>query len=415
MKKTTTAPIANDLSAQKIKAPTTGHKTYKTTQKYLFVRVNASGHRVWECHYRIDGHRQKMTLGAVTTLSFNRARAKTLEVVEAASSGQCPKEKAQRAAMADITVSDVLKEFDKRHLSKLGRPETPRGRIKRWIEPAFAEKRITAVRKQDFIKLMNRIEDKDVKQEHTRIIKLCRQIWDFAVERGFVESNPVPAMKTTSKARTRFLSGSEIGKLWRDADSPEDGRKCPFDRSHTIAWKLILLTGQRISTLLQAEKGHFDLDQALWTIPASLMKTQDDDTGQAHTVHLSPLAVDLVREAMSLSKCRYLFTGIRSTSKPLSAQWFSKKHKEWLAGMKIPPATVHDYRRALATHCADLGIAPYVTEKILAHEMGGVMAVYNRGQYLEDRKTALVAYSQWVTGLVAGGNIVPMRSKKQKC
>ena len=405
-------PIKNDLTAKKIKPPPAGYTLHKTVQKRLFVRVAATGSRVWECHYRVNGRREKLTIGAVNDVSFNQARAKTLELTEIAKSGTSPKPQIEREQHSGKTVADLLDEFDKRHLSTLGKPETQRGRMNRWIRETMGKRLLAGICKEDFIKLRNTIQDTGVTHEHVRIMKLCRQIWRFAVDQGWIEKSPVPSMRSPSPKRSRYLSAGELAQLWKDADSAGDNRKCPFNQAHTIAWKLIVLTGQRITSLLSAEKGHFDLDQGVWVIPADLMKTQDNKTGQSHTVHLSPVALSLVREAMALSKSRYLFTGERKGNKPVGGSWFTTKHREWLKSMSIPPATVHDYRRALATHCADLGIAPYVVEKILAHEMGGIMAVYNRGQYLTDRKAALVAYSDWMMGMVAGGNVVSFRSSR---
>ncbi len=48
--------------------------------------------------------------------------------------------------------------------------------------------------------------------------------------------------------------------------------------------------------------------------------------------------------------------------------------------------TPHDLRRTMATRLSDLGVMPHVIEKMLNHQMEGVMAVYNRAEYLEERK-----------------------------
>ena len=407
--KTKPAPIANDLTAKKVKAPVQGYSLHKTTQKRLFLRVSASGSRVWECHYRVNGRREKLTLGAVNDVSFNQARARSLDITEIAKGGTSPKPQIEREAHSGKTVADLLDEFDKRHLAKLGNPKTQRGRVNRWIRATLGKRLLASVCKDDFIKLRNAIQDTGATHEHVRIMKLCRQIWQFAVDQGWMEESPFPSQKFPVPKRTRYLSGAEIARLWKDADTTGNNRQCPFNQAHTIAWKLLILTGQRISSLLYAEKRHFDLEQGLWIIPASLMKTQNDQTGQAHTVHLSSMAVGLVQELLSQQRGKYLFTGLRSNSKPVSANWYTTRHREWLAAMGIPHATVHDYRRALSTHCADLGIAPHIVEKILAHEMGGMLAVYNRGQYLAGRKEALVAYSDWLGGLVAKDNVVPLR------
>ncbi len=414
----TTKPIGNDLQASKVRCPKHGTApvAYKTTQKRLFLRVTYAGTRAWLFICRVNGKQERTVLGYFPDMSFSQAKSGAESLGAVAASGRSPKQEIQQAReqgerdrQAATMVSTVLDEFDKRHLSTLGRPDTPRGRIDRWIRPVLGEQAIKDVGKPDFIRLVDQIQDTGVKQEHTKILKLCRQIWEFAQERGYIESNPVPRLKAATKSRSRYLSGQEISLLWNDADCLSDGRHCPFNHSHTLAWKLLVLTGQRINSLLQSKVKHFNLDTGVWVIPAELMKSQNDETGQAHTVHLSPLALNLVKEALrGLRGNDYLFTGVRSTTKPVSASWFTTKHSAWLQAMNIPHATVHDYRRALSTHGAELGIAPHIIEKILAHAMTGVMAVYNRAEYLHDRKRALEAYSDWIAGITAGSNVIPL-------
>ncbi len=58
--------------------------------------------------------------------------------------------------------------------------------------------------------------------------------------------------------------------------------------------------------------------------------------------------------------------------------WKRFNHKEgW---------TLHDLRHTFATMLNDIEIEPYIVEQLLGHAFAGVMAVYNRSQYLERRK-----------------------------
>jgi len=53
---------------------------------------------------------------------------------------------------------------------------------------------------------------------------------------------------------------------------------------------------------------------------------------------------------------------------------------------------IHDLRRTATTGMARLGIAPHVADRVLNHTAGtirGVAAIYNRFEYLDERKAAL--------------------------
>jgi integrase len=80
----------------------------------------------------------------------------------------------------------------------------------------------------------------------------------------------------------------------------------------------------------------------------------------------------------------------------------------------VPEWRPHDLRRTAATTMAELGIAQEVTEKVLNHSGGkisGVGAVYNRFEYLDDRKAALDALGRFIEKLIGRDtdNVVPLR------
>jgi hypothetical protein len=62
----------------------------------------------------------------------------------------------------------------------------------------------------------------------------------------------------------------------------------------------------------------------------------------------------------------------------------------------------------------DLKIAPHIVDKILNHASGtirGVAAIYNRAQYLDERRAALEAWSNWIVALTSPkkSNVVGLR------
>jgi integrase len=79
--------------------------------------------------------------------------------------------------------------------------------------------------------------------------------------------------------------------------------------------------------------------------------------------------------------------------------------------------TFHDLRRTAATGMAGMNIPPHVVDRILNHTSGtirGVAAVYNRFQYLDERRAALDAWGRYVSGLVtpAPANVVELHGAR---
>jgi hypothetical protein len=80
----------------------------------------------------------------------------------------------------------------------------------------------------------------------------------------------------------------------------------------------------------------------------------------------------------------------------------------------LPAWTLHDIRRSVTTHLNENGIAqPHIVEAVLNHQdghKGGVAGVYNRAQYLLEKRQALNMWGAHVRALVDGqeSNVVSM-------
>jgi len=72
--------------------------------------------------------------------------------------------------------------------------------------------------------------------------------------------------------------------------------------------------------------------------------------------------------------------------------------------VEVPDWRLHDLRRTATTGMARLNFPPHVVDKVLNHVSGtirGVAAVYNRFEYLEERRAALEAWGRYVDNLVS--------------
>jgi integrase len=199
------------------------------------------------------------------------------------------------------------------------------------------------------------------------------------------------------KPRTRVLDADEIKLFWAG--------------SETLGWpfgplfKLLVVTAQRRSEVGGMTWGELNIEKCSWTIPAERAKN-----GKAHDVHLSPLALEIIEELPRLSG-PLLF----STNGVTPASGFSSAKAQVDQYMRSELAkdrrelvhwTLHDLRRSVTTIMArELKIAHHVVDKILNHTAGtisGVAAIYNRYDYLDERKVALDALGRWLKALTHG-------------
>ena len=68
------------------------------------------------------------------------------------------------------------------------------------------------------------------------------------------------------------------------------------------------------------------------------------------------------------------------------------------------PWRIHDIRRSVATHMAEIGILPHIVEATLNHLSGhksGIAGVYNRATYDTERAAALDKWASHIKHILA--------------
>jgi integrase len=186
-------------------------------------------------------------------------------------------------------------------------------------------------------------------------------------------------------ARDRVLSTDEIRALWAEVGK--------LGYPYKEAYQLLILSGLRLRECTAAKKGEVDLDAKIWTVPADRMKGKN---GKAKPFKV-PLTSRMVAIFEGLEKFagEYLFT-TTGGSKPISLG--SKIKNRLDAELQFEEGWInHDLRRTVATHLTDdLGVKETVTDAILAHREKGSEGIYNRAEYVEQRRAALELWSDYV-------------------
>ena len=209
-------------------------------------------------------------------------------------------------------------------------------------------------------------------------------VFDLAVSTLRAESNPVfPVRKALPPNKTqhkRALTVDEIGQLLRDVDV-HGGR-----HETVTAFRLMWLTLCRPSEAAEAQWSEFNLDEAVWRIPAARMKKR-----VAHVIPLPTQAVELLRGLHGVTGTRtHVFPGRDDRTKPMAVASFRQMlyTLKW-AGRYSPHAT----RTTGSTRLNELGFPADWIERQLAHsEPNAVRRTYNHADYLDDRARMM---QQW--------------------
>ena len=181
-----------------------------------------------------------------------------------------------------------------------------------------------------------------------------------------------------------------------------------------------------------------DLAKATWTIPSHRAKNST-----AHEVHLSNGALAILKalpephrglvftstgeaavSGFSRAKDRIDASMIRLRRRELGLPETDRELRRHLhfpdrkpLPVEIPHWVLHDLRRTCVTKMAEeLKVGPHIVDKILNHRSGtirGVAAIYNRAAYLDERRSALEAWSRWIVMLITPAkkktNIIGLR------
>lgn len=177
-------------------------------------------------------------------------------------------------------------------------------------------------------------------------------------------------------------------------------------RATVIAMRLLMLTFVRPVELRGAEWSEFDLDAAMWRIPAERMKMREP-----HTVPLSSQAIHLLGELQTLTgNQRLLFPNLRRPKTPMSSMTLNRVVERMGFLHKFSP---HGFRATASTILNEMGYRPDVIERQLAHApRDQVRAAYNRAEYLQERRTMM---QNWADLLDAEATkVVPLRGRKDK-
>jgi integrase len=175
------------------------------------------------------------------------------------------------------------------------------------------------------------------------------------------------------------------------------------DATAARALEFAILTAARSGEVLGARWEEFDLDRALWTVPAGRMKG-----GREQRVPLSKRALEIVRAMHEGRNGDFVFSG-QKLGKPLSAIALEMV----LRRMKITDATVHGFRSAFRDWAAERTNFPNeVCEAALAHAIENrVEAAYRRGDLFEKRRKLMDAWSIYCTTSRAGA-VIPISASR---
>jgi len=373
----------------------------------LYLVVQSSRAKSWALRYRFKGKSKKLTLGTVADkatpagLTLAAARAGAAQALHQVSLGNDPAaaKQAARAASAEQaalraqdSVAKLVGQFVQLHAARKTRPLSlaqTESVMRRFVIPAWGDRSIHDIKRRDVIALVEPIA-----VEHpymaNRALGVLSKFFNWCLARDLINASPCAGVERpgVEVARDRVLDDGEIAQLWA---------ACGDDDPFGAAIRVMLLTGSRRSEVANMTWAEINEQERLWVLPAARSKNK-----RAHQVPFSPLAWKIIRSVPRIAGCDYVFS---TTGKGPLANFHHIKDRLDSKLNFAEPWVIHDTRRSCASGLQRLGVRVEVIEATLGHLSGsirGVVQVYQRYDFADEKRSALARWADHIEQLTTG-------------
>lgn len=382
-------------------------KSYKLSDSQgLYLEVMPGSSKLWRLKYRIAGKEKRYAIGAYPAVSLAEAREKRDAARKLIAVGVDPvqvrKEDQRQAALsAENTFEALAQEWLAYNSPRWAKTTAYKAALylKNDLIAGIGRRPIQEIKRPELVELLRKI----VGRETFDVAKKCRQwlnqIFRYGLAKGLLDYNPATDLDVVAAAAPKvkhhpFIPLPELPVLLNLLETSKGNVLTKY------AVRLLTLTAVRPGELRTAPWSEFDLEGALWTIPAERMKMR-----RPHLVPLPRQAVTLLRELKGITgKLDLVFAGRNDPKRPMSENTINK----CLADLGYKGRqTGHGFRHLLSTELNGRGYNKDWIERQLAHgDSDEIRATYNHATYLEQRREMMQWWADHLELLETGGNVV---------
>jgi integrase len=404
-----------DTAVRQAKPADKGFSITDASGLSLFVAPN--GTKSWHFRFSWHGTQPRMSLGTYPEITLKEARELRDQVRALVAKGTDPR--SQRREEKRIAASDSIKTFEvvanEWHAfkkprwveSKKGSANQSRAYLENDLIPVLGKIPVVDVKRADVLTALRRIEGRGSLHAADKCRSWLNEIFRFAIASGYLEMNPasdldIISAKPPPTKHNPMLRRNELKDFLLTLR--EHKRVTGYIRS---AIRILLLTGVRTGELRHAKADQFDLDAALWTIPANTVKqlrkvirSKGGDEVPPYLVPLSRQAVEEVRKVHQLTGgYKLLIAGRNEPTRPISdnsvnAAMRRMGYEDQLTG--------HGIRATISTALNEMGYNEDWIEAQLSHAGSNkVRKTYNHAEYVEQRREMMQDWADYLDSLEA--------------
>ncbi|QXG31680.1 tyrosine-type recombinase/integrase [Pseudomonas viridiflava] len=368
----------------------------------LYFRVKPNGGKSWQLRYKKqNGSWAWLGIGGYPEVSASLAKSRAADHRKVISDGVDPLE-LKRAVKAAVMVSKTrtfraAAEGWFQTKVDQGLAGSTLKKIRSYLDkdilPALGDKLLDEITRTDCAKLQASLEARDAHNVAEKCRVWLNQIFGRAIGLGLTENDPASRLRDIAKPAPITQQHPHM----LEAELPDFLRSLKTSPSRliarTAAW-LCIWTASRPGMVRFAEWSEFDMDGAIWTIPADKMKMRRE--------HMAPLPAQAINALWELhrvtGRSRWLFPGVGPKNPTISENTINKV----FAGVGYKGRLVgHGTRHTASTLLREHNWSKDHIEAQLAHVEAGVAGIYNKAQYLEKRAAMMQWYADYLDTLGA--------------
>ncbi len=372
--------------------------------------ITPDGAKRWRIAYRFGGSQKTLAVGVYPEIGLKGARDAREAARRTLAQGEDPLEvkKAAKVARAEegantfAAIAGELAE-KKRRDKKAAATLRKFDWFMTFAFPSLGSRPIGEISAREVLAILKEVEARGTHETARKLRTAIGDVFRFAIATARAENDPTVALRgalvtPTVTPRAAIVAPKAFGGLLRAMEDYEGAAETRF------ALELLALTFVRPGELRAAEWAEFDLDAAVWEIPAGRMKMR-----KAHRVPLAPRAVAILKELRKLTgQGAFLFPSVRTVVRCMSENTLNAALRRM--GFTNQDMTSHGFRASASSMLNESGLwNPDAIERQLAHVDGdSVRRAYARAEFWDERVKMMGWWADRCSELKRGGQIISL-------
>ena len=370
--------------------------------------ITPDGAKRWRIAYRFGGSQKTLAVGVYPDIGLKDARDAREDARKTLARGEDPllvkrAAKAARAKEGSNTFTAIAGELveKKRREKKAAATMRKFDWFMGFAFPALGSRPIAEISAREVLAVLKEVEARGTHETARKLRTAIGDVFRFAIATARADNDPTIALRgalvtPTVTPRAAIVAPKAFGALLRAIEGYDGASET------RAALELLALTFVRPGELRAAEWSEFDLDAAVWEIPAERMKMR-----KSHRIPLAPRTVSILKELWKLTgQCKFLFPSVRSVARCMSENTMNAALRRM--GFKNEDMTSHGFRASASSMLNECGLwNADAIERQLAHVDGdSVRRAYARAEFWDERVKMMTWWADRCNQLRRGGQVM---------